>query len=111
MIYRIFAVLALTLALFASAPALAFKDAAETTHDGKVVSVAGGKLVMTGKDDKEHSHTLAADAKVTCDAKACKLDDLKIGMKVRVTTKGDDRLIATRVEALDKNEEFEKRNK
>ena len=48
--------------------------------------------------------TLAADAKVTdTDCKACKLDDLKKGQRIRVTTKEGDTKIATRVEAL-KNE-------
>lgn len=111
MIYRMLPLAALALALFVGAPALAAKDADESTHDGKVVSIDGDKMVMTGKDGKEHAHTLAADLKVTCDGKECKLKDLKPGMKIRVTTKKDDKKAATRIEALDKNDEFGKRDK
>jgi hypothetical protein len=38
-----------------------------------------------------------------------KLEDLKPGQKIRVTTKKGDKEIAIKVEALDKNERFEKR--
>jgi FtsZ-interacting cell division protein ZipA len=80
--------------------------AEEMTHEGTVVSATAKKLVMKGKGDaKEHEHTLAATAKVTCDGKDCKLEDLKAGLRVRVTTVGAD-MTATRVEALDKNKDF-----
>lgn len=83
------------------------------THEGTVVSVTADKLVMKGKardgeEARKHTHTLAENAKVTCDGKACNLEELKPGQKIRVTTRGDDKTVATRVEALDKNEDFEK---
>jgi len=107
MMYRVFPLAALALALFICAPALAAeKEADVSTHDGKVVSTSGDDLIMTGKDGKEHKHTLTADAKITCDGKICKLADLKAGMKVRVTTKKDDIKTATNVEALDKRDAF-----
>jgi hypothetical protein len=124
MVYRALALLlvALGLALFAGTPVPADEtrktDDAKTVqqrhlHEGTVVSVTADKLVMKGKakdgeEGKEHSHKLADKAKVTCDGKECKLEDLKVGQKIRVTTKGDDRVMATRVEALDKNERFPK---
>jgi hypothetical protein len=59
---------------------------AEETHEGKVVSVADGKLTMTDKDGKnEHSHMVPKDATITCDGKDCKLDDLTKGCWVTVT--------------------------
>jgi hypothetical protein len=80
-----------------------------TSHDGKVVSVTGTKLVMSDLDGKnEHTMTVATDAKITCDAKECKLTDLKAGFKIRVFTKPDDKTMVTRVEALDKNKDFER---
>ena len=82
------------------------KEPSSNTHDGKVVSVMGDKLVMSSKDGKEHSHKLAQDAKLTCDGKVCQAEDLKAGRTIRVTTKEDDRYVATRVESLDKNAEF-----
>jgi uncharacterized protein (TIGR03000 family) len=86
------------------------KDAVKSTHDGKVVSITADKLVMTGKDDSEHSHALTADAKLTCDGKVCKCEDIKAGMKIRVTTKQDDKQTVTRIESLSKNDNFENRD-
>jgi hypothetical protein len=65
-------------------PAYAAKDAAELTHLGKLVSITGSQLVMTGAQDKaDRTCTLTADVKVTCDGKACKSSDLKPGMMIR----------------------------
>ena len=80
------------------------------THDGKVVSITSSKLMMTNNDGKEHSHSVSADTKVTCDGKDCKTSDLKAGMKIRVTTKKSDEGIAVAIEALDKHGEFAQRN-
>ena len=108
--YRMFSLGAIALALFVvSTPAFAAKETTEATHDGKVVSISHEKLVMTNKgstDSKEHSHKLASDAKVTLDGKACKAEDLKAGMKIRVTTKTGDAKVATHIEAIDKHETF-----
>jgi hypothetical protein len=77
------------------------------THDGEVISITGTKLVMTGaQDKKEHSHTLTADVKVTCDGKVCKSSDLKPGMKIRVTSESETPHTATQIEAIDKNLKF-----
>jgi hypothetical protein len=103
MLYRMFSVATLASAMFVLAPALASAEATEATHDGMVVSITNDKLVMTGKDGKEHSHTLAAFAKVICDGKPCQASDLKPGLKIRVTTTKDDPKVATEVEAIDKN--------
>jgi len=80
----------------------------EKTMDGKVVSVTADKLTMSEKDGTEHSHTLAANVKVTCDGKVCTVADLKKGMKIRVTTDAKDSHEADRIEALVNNPEFEK---
>jgi hypothetical protein len=98
----------MALAVFISVPILAAdeaKGAKDNTHTGKVVSITGNKLVMTDRSGKnEHTHTLAADAKVFCDGKACKLSDLKPGMFIKVTTKKGDKTTAVRVEARKKNQ-------
>jgi hypothetical protein len=112
MMYRLLSLVTLGVALALAAPALADKDGEKSTHDGKVVSIADDKLVITGKDDKEQSHALNADVKKTCDGKVCKCEDIKAGMKIRVTTTTkDDKQTVTKLEALDKNEEFEKLDK
>ncbi len=124
MVYRAFSLflVALALVLFASAPLhaddknqAAGDKATErgNTHEGTVVSVTADTLVMkskatNGEQAKEHSHKLADNAKVMCDGKTCKLQDLKPGQKIRVTTKKGDRKIVVKVEALDKNQQFDK---
>lgn len=60
--------------------------AADKTHEGKVVSVAAGKLKMTDNDGKnEHSHDIGTTTKITLDGKEAKLADLKAGDKIKVT--------------------------
>lgn len=76
------------------------------TFDGRIVSLNGDKLVMSNKEGKEYSKTLADDAKLTCDGTVCKAEDLKAGHKIRVTTKADDRSVATGIESLNKNADF-----
>jgi len=75
--------------------------AAADTHEGLVVSAGAGKLVMTDNAGKnQHTHDVAFDAKITCDGKDCKLEDLKKGFKVRVTTeKKEGKEQATKLEA------------
>jgi len=82
MLIRLFALLAVfALLAFAGAPALAADD----THEGKVVKVEAGKLTMTDKAGKEHSHTISKDVKITVDGKEAKLEDLKPGQQITVT--------------------------
>lgn len=79
------------------------------SHDGKVVSITGAKLVMTNMDgEEEHMHALTADVKITCDGKVCKAADLKSGMRIRVTTEHAEPHSATRIEAIDNHADFEK---
>jgi flagellar hook assembly protein FlgD len=77
---------------------------ADNTHSGVVVSVSDGKLTMADKDGKnEHAHSVAKDAKITCDGKECKLDDLKKGETVTVTTKDGDPTVAVKIDATSPN--------
>jgi len=111
-----FFVTAVALALFVGASLRAEDQPGDKgeTHEGTVVSMTGDKLIMKGKakdgqEAIEHTHKLASNARVMCDGKECKLEDLKPGQKIRVTTKTGDKETAVKVEALDKNERFEKR--
>jgi hypothetical protein len=56
------------------------------SHTGIFVSAANGKLVMTGRNGKEHTHAMAKDAKIMIDGKAGALTGLTKGMHVSVTT-------------------------
>src|SRR5262245_39006031 len=93
--------LAAALAVFVSAP-VAAEEKDKNTHEGKFVKATSAtEFVMEDKGGKEHSHTLAKDAKVIgTDGKECKLADFKKDQKIRVTTKEDDKKVATKVEAL-----------
>ena len=82
MLHRVLPLLAvLALFVLVSVPAVAADDVVE----GKVVKVADGKLTITDKDKKEHTCTISKDAKITCDGKVCKVEDLKAGVTVKVT--------------------------
>jgi hypothetical protein len=76
------------------------------SHEGEVISVIGNKIVTSCHAGLEHSHTVAADAKVTCDGIVCRTQDLKTGAKIRLTTKPDDQQMATTIEALQKQTSF-----
>lgn len=70
-----------------------------------------GPSILVMKDDdyevpNEHSHSISADTKITCDGKDCKASDLKANLKIRVTTKKSDKGAATVIEAIDKNGDF-----
>ncbi len=65
-------------------------------------------LVTTCHEGKEHSYTVATDAKVTCDGVACKTHDLEAGAKIRLTTKSDDKNIAIKIDSLKKHVDFAK---
>jgi len=97
-------VLALALAIFVAAPALAADKADKGSHVGTFVKATSDmEFVMAGKGGKEHTHTLSADASVTdVDGKKCKISDFKKGQRIRVTTKEGDKKVAVKVEALKK---------
>ncbi|MEQ9409811.1 MAG: hypothetical protein RIK87_18895 [Fuerstiella sp.] len=99
-----------TLALTVLAGCMAATNAEDATqhkmHDGKVVSVTSTSLTMTGREGKEHSHTLSPDTKLTLDGKACKAADLKVGTRIRVTTKAGDTKLAINVEGIDHDKLF-----
>ncbi len=75
------------------------KEAAPKSRDGKVVSIAGDKLTSTCGKGQEHHHTVAKDAKVTCDGKTSKLSDLKAGTAIRMTTCKEDENKVTAIES------------
>ena len=105
--YQTISMGAIAIAVLAgSAVAFTAEDDKEAMHDGTVVSISSTELVMRGKDDKEHTHTLAKNATLTLDGKDCKAEDLKAGLKIRVTAKTVDAKEVTNVEAISKNALF-----
>lgn len=92
---------ALALTVFTSQPVLAQDK--EATHEGKVVKAGDGKLTMTSKaKDDKHTHDVAKDAKITLDGKAAKLEDLKEGYHVTVTTHGKHGIVKIEAHSKDK---------
>jgi len=78
------------------------KEPAAKVHTGMVVSAGEGKLTMKGADGKEHSHAIDAKAVITVHGKAGKLEDLKAGEKIRVTSDGEGHVTAVATIDLDK---------
>lgn len=104
---RVLPLFVLALLAYVVSPALAEdKDkpakAKKNTHAGHFVSAEGNKFTMVGHNKKEHTHTVASDAKITCNGKECKLSDLKKGVFIKVTTKEDDPKTVIAVEASTK---------
>ncbi|MFL5342890.1 MAG: hypothetical protein ACJ8F7_22375 [Gemmataceae bacterium] len=99
MLRTCFAVFAgLALVTFVSQVGAEEKNA--TAHEGKVVKAGDGKLTMTGKDDqKEHTHVIKPGTKISCDGKACNLEDLKAGFMVKVWVKDDADKSVSKIEA------------
>ena len=59
---------------------------AASSHQGKVVEAGKGKLTMTSMTgDNQHTHDVAADAKITCEGQPCELDSLGPGDVITVT--------------------------
>jgi hypothetical protein len=103
----VLALAVMVLALFSLGVQAQPPDQKDLTHEGKVVSITGNKLVMTDKDGKnEHTMNVETTARIFCDGKVCKLADLKPGLKIRVTTKPGEKTTAVKVEALDKETTF-----
>lgn len=80
----ILAILAFGFASVATTTAQA--GAGGKSHDGTVVSTSAGKLTMKDEAGKEHSHDVGPTVKITVNGKPGTLDDLKMGMRIRVTT-------------------------
>ena len=70
-----------------SVKAKATAAAKVSAHSGLVMSAGKGKLTMTEKGtNKEQSYQVPATAKITIAGKAAKLEDLKKGATVTVST-------------------------
>jgi len=71
------------------------------THEGKFVSYKEDKLIIKGKDDKDHEFKVGKDAKVMSDGKEVKWDEIKKDADVTVTEKDG---TATKVEVKKEKE-------
>lgn len=70
---------------------------AASSHQGKFVAVSGGKLTMTDMaGGNQHTHDVAADAKVTCEGQPCSLSSLQAGDVITVTL--DEKMVVTEIQ-------------
>jgi hypothetical protein len=81
--------------LFVSAPLWA-----AGSHQGKVVEAGDGKLTMTDMAGaNQHTHPVAADAKITCEGQTCDLASLQPGDVITVTLdQKDGEMVVTEIE-------------
>lgn len=79
-------------------------------HLGTVVTMTDDVLLMTTGNGRVLAWMLDPDARLTRDGCACASDDLKYGMRIRVTIASDGSRVVTRIEALLVNDDFEMRN-
>lgn len=92
-----------TVVPFGAAPkAESFGD----SHDGNMISIAGDRLVMSILEGNKYSFRVDAGAIVSCDGTRCLAENLKVGSKIRLTTKTDNKNVVTRIESLDKLSDF-----
>ena len=71
---------------------------AAMAHEGKIVSVAEGKLVMSDNNGKnEHTHAITPTARISLAGKSVKLTELSKGDSVTVTVSAEG--VVTMVEA------------
>ncbi len=88
---------------FGAAPKCETRD---DFHDGTLVSIAGERLVMASTEGHLYSFMVAPDTNVCCNGTTCRAEDLKVGSKIRLTTKAEDKNAVTRIEALDTQAQF-----
>jgi co-chaperonin GroES (HSP10) len=97
--FAVLTVLAVVALLVAVTPALA----ADKTHEGKIVKAGDGKLTMSDeKGENKHTHIVKPGTAITRDGKECKLEDLKEGDHVTVTTRDDAVNTVVKIEAREK---------
>jgi hypothetical protein len=98
--------MAVALIVLASGASVLAAEQAKDTHTGTFVSVKGNQITMKDKAGKEHTHTLSPEAKIFgADGKECRVDDLREGQTIRVTTKADDKTVAVKIEVMRKKKQ------
>lgn len=99
---RLFALLISMGWLMAASCTAAVADEADT-HDGVVVSAGNGRLSMTATDGKQQSYEIGEMVKITVNGHMGRLEDLKVGARIRVTSDKNGRVMD--VATLDSNKQ------
>jgi hypothetical protein len=80
-------------------------EAAPGSENGRIVTITHDRIVTKSAMHGERVHSLARDVRVTRDGKPCRIDDLKLGVNVRVTVRKDDEMTAIRIDCLQREGE------
>jgi hypothetical protein len=75
-------------------------EARPGTHNGRIITITGDRIVTKAAGEAEHSSLVARNVRVTRDGRPCRVDDLKLGVSVRVTVGHDDDTTAIRIDCL-----------
>jgi len=75
-------------------------EAAAGSQLGRIVTITGDRIVTKSASNGERVHNLARDVRVTRDGKPCRIDDLKLGVSVRVTVRKDDEMTAIGIDCI-----------
>lgn len=62
--------------------------------EGLVISAKAEKLVFQDKDNQQHNFTVEPNAKITINGKPGKLEDLQVGLRIRVVTEADGKVLS-----------------
>ncbi len=85
---------AIAVGMFLVATVHTVSAADQMTHEGTVVSAGNGKLEMKTDDGQDHTHMIDSSVQIMVHGKSGKLEDLKQGMQIRVTTGADGKVTA-----------------
>ena len=70
------------------------------SFEGRFLSIAGSQLLVESEHDDNPLYALATDAMFTCDGEICKVESLKVGRRVRVTTHKSDPNMVVHIECF-----------
>ena len=77
--------------------------AAGEVRDVTIIKAGDGKVTLITPSGMEHTINVAKDAKISCDGKSCKLEDLKKDYKANVMgARVDEMKVITSIEARSK---------
>lgn len=77
-------------------------EAAAETHLGRVIGITDSRLDIKSDDLTENSFSVVHDVRVTRNVSRCRVDDLRLGVTVRITTRKDDVREAIAIEWIDR---------
>lgn len=78
----------------------------EMIRDGRLASLADGRLTLTDRTGYPHEYTLAEGAECTLDGETCVPGDLRNDMTLRLTSSRETPMVVERIEALHQQTSF-----